>query len=63
MNFKGVWEGMCLIVGVVIIAFYFSGVITEKVWNDDDYLIKQCEAELPRNQHCKLIAVPEVSDD
>lgn len=26
--------------------------------SETDSLIEQCEAELPRNQHCKLVAVP-----
>ncbi len=42
---------LCFAIGAAIGA----GIIQQQ----EKEIIQQCEAELPRNQHCKLIAVPD----
>lgn len=47
--------------GVIALALIFSflcGAYANQQWTYAD-LIEQCEAELPRNQKCVLVAVPE----
>jgi hypothetical protein len=47
-----------------LIVFIFNGAF-DKVerWDNTNLLIDYCEVELPRNQGCKLVAVPKESDD
>lgn len=42
---------------VMCIVFFALGVNSEESYPDS--LIKQCEQTLPRDQHCKIIAIPE----
>lgn len=51
-----------VIVGFVVAAFLSESIIhksEQEAYKANRDLIQQCEAELPRNQHCKLTAVPE----
>lgn len=69
MNFKGVWEGLIAIGALMLLMAIGVTMCSVKVVQNDDQkrqmleMVKQCEAELPRNQHCRLIAVPDVSDE
>jgi hypothetical protein len=47
--------GMCVILLFVCIGFGVSGSMHQSETNE---LIAECEAELPRNESCVLIAVP-----
>ena len=51
-NIKALLAGF----GFILIGAGIGGLIEERSTNP---LIKQCEAELPRNQSCKLIAIPD----
>ena len=56
--------GTALIVMGVIFALVLVGVVQGVLWYFDDSVdmseeIKLCEAQLPRNERCVLIAVPE----
>ena len=50
------WFGACCGVLVSLLFVIVVGSVT-------DPKIQQCELELPRNQKCILIAVPEVTED
>lgn len=47
---------------VIVACFGFGVIFSEKVYYphsvESNKVIKQCELDLPRNQTCKLIAVP-----
>lgn len=53
---EGFVAGMCVI---VLIFFIGTGIVATKSMKHSDGLIAECEAELPRNESCVLIAVPE----
>ena len=43
-----------MIAGICLMCIVFA------ITDENTQLIQKCEETLPRNQHCKLIAVPEV---
>lgn len=51
------WLVLGISLGGLTIVFTFDDRI--KIGKEGKVLIKQCEAELPRNQSCVLVAVPE----
>lgn len=52
-HIRGNCAGLALILGIVIMIWVLTSETKEGI-----YKINQCELELPRNQTCKLIAVP-----
>jgi hypothetical protein len=59
MNFFGSVT-VVMVIGALIghgsFMYTYNDILSEARANQD--LIKQCEAELPRNQACELVAVP-----
>jgi hypothetical protein len=47
-----------------VLVFILNGAF-EKInrWNDTNLLINYCEAELPKGEGCKLVAVPKEKGD
>ena len=52
----------CFFIGLVTACFLFA-LLSTLPQSKTTKLINECEAELPRNQRCKLIAVPEGGQD
>jgi len=48
---------------ITILLFGFAVIDTHKPAKKYRAAIKQCEAELPRNRHCVITAVPEEEDN
>ena len=52
--------GLGMVIGVALSAS--TRLIPNSVLYTYYEVIKQCEAELPRDQHCVITAIPEVND-
>ena len=47
-------------VALLLLVIFSSIGLTSIIFTSNNiHLLSQCEKELPRNQHCKLIAMPE----
>jgi hypothetical protein len=53
-----VWLTIGALAGALIAVVIASGV-PGTLWNDAALAVEQCEAQLPRNTHCVVTAVPE----
>jgi hypothetical protein len=64
-NYSNIGDGIIAVfyfmIGVIIAAALWGAYSTYQWVTADDYqtLIDQCGSQLPRDKHCKLIAVPE----
>jgi len=57
-NIDSFFAGLFLGVVITAITTLFTSSII-----DTGNLINECQAKLPRDQHCVVIAIPEVSDE
>jgi hypothetical protein len=46
-------------VGSLIVAFFVIFILWLSLWTHNRVKLEECEATLPRDQNCVLIAVPE----